>query len=458
MITLFVLALVLLGAYYAVTKVSLMDNVAGNEWDEGSRRYKVVEVERNPFYGNGIKIPLLILAGFSLILFISSGALDAKEGKKYAIYDKFGGERMIDTQGLKFIWPLSRVKEWNNYIDVKVPSGEETEEALTELEGIMKPIPLLFVDKVTATASPTVRFAIPTDKVNFLAMDKEFRSVGNLVENTLKPSISEMMVSAGYMFSAEDYVSGEAQNFRQTFEEHMLNGAYKVKKVTTRDTTFDISAKDNKFKIKAIKTSYSVKKVLDANGDPIVVENEFIKNNIKVVQVTLPKVALDPGFNKRLIAQRDESTKRQLFVQQTKSAKDERELIIARGEKDKADKKVEQELLAVTRITKAAALVIEEQKAKELSVVKLSRAKVDAQTVKVQADAEAYAIAKKVRAGITPEVELQMRLDADVAKVVAISKLKLPETMFMGSSGGNDGILSQLIGADIAKSMKGTTK
>ncbi|MCK5788054.1 MAG: hypothetical protein KAH32_03595, partial [Chlamydiia bacterium] len=257
MITLFVLALVLLGAYYAVTKVSLMDDVAGNEWDGNTRRYTTVKEQRNPFYGKGITGPSVGVVVFGAVLFIASLVFFALPGKQYFIVSPTGQKTAIMAEGLKFVMPLSKIQEWDKFIDVRVASESMDEEALAELEGVMAPIGIRFVDQVTADAYPAVRFQIPSDPESFIAMAIKYRSVTNLVNNTLIPTIKEQVLNAGYMFSAQDYISGEAQNFRQTFEEMLKGGAYKVKKITILDTIYDDLGK-----IRNIKTSYAVEKVL----------------------------------------------------------------------------------------------------------------------------------------------------------------------------------------------------
>ena len=253
------------------------------------------------------------------------------------------------------------------------------------------------------------------------------------------------------MFSAQDYISGEAQNFRQTFEEQLLDGAYKVKKLTVRDTTYEeISQTDINRKVKSIKTSYNVVKVL-SNGIPERIPTEITENNILVSQVILDNVALEEAFVKRLENQRDESAKRQLEQQKVKTAKDARERIIAEGERDKAQEKVKQELAQVQVLINKETMLKEEETNKKLAQIQLETERIKANQVKVKADADAYEIRKKVSAGITPEKKLQMELDASVQRLEAISKLTLPTTMFIGSSGSGDSdLLTKLIGADIA--------
>ena len=373
-------------------------------------------------------------------------------GKQYFIVSPMGTKTAIMTEGIKFVMPLSKITVWDKYIDVRVPTEQMDDEALGELEGKMSPVSIRFVDQVTAKTYPAVRFQLPTDEDSFIQMAIKFRSVSNLVNNTLIPTIKEQLLNTGYMFSAQDYISGEAQNFRQTFEEQLLSGAYKVKKLTIRDTTYeDISQTLTERKVKSIKTSYNVVKVIK-DGIPQRIPTEITENNILVSQVILDNVELESAFVKRLENQRDESAKRQLEQQKVKTAKDARERIIAEGERDKAQEKVKQELAQVQVLINKETMLKEEETNKKLAEIQLETERIKANQVKVKADADAYEIRQKVSAGITPEKKLQMELNASVDRVEAISRWTLPSTMFIGSSGnGNNDLLTQLIGADMAK-------
>ena len=45
--------------------------------------------------------------------------------------------------------------------------------------------------------------------------------MSNLVNNTIVPTVKEQLANTAYMFAAQDYISGEAQSFRQVFEEQL---------------------------------------------------------------------------------------------------------------------------------------------------------------------------------------------------------------------------------------------
>jgi len=449
MFGIFILAAVLVGVYVVLSKLSIMSTETTDQWDENTRRYKVEKVQQNPIYGKGLKLPLSILGLVGLLAFVSSLIFFAAPGKQYFIVAPTGAKTAIMSEGLKFVMPLSKVQTWDKFIDVRVASESMDEDALAELEGIMAPVGIRFVDQVTANAYPAVRFQLPSDPESFIAMAIKYRSVTNLVNNTLIPTIKEQLLNTGYMFSAQDYISGEAQNFRQTFEEQLKGGAYKVKKLTILDTIYNDLGK-----IRNVKTSYTVEKV-EYNGKPIRIATEITSNNIIVSQVILDKVDLNGSFKKRLEAQRDESAKRQLEEQKIKTAKTTQQRIIAEGESKKAAERVSKETEAISILVEEKTRLAQEETKRQLAEVQLKTEVIKAKTIKVAADADAYAIAKKVRAGITPEKELQMRLNADVAKVRELAKTNWPANYTVlggnGKSGGTP--LESVVTAAMAKQL-----
>ena len=401
---------------------------------------------------------MLIGIGIGLIgLFINSALFYSQAGNQYFVVGPLGTKSAVVTEGYKFIMPLSKITPWQKYIDVKVPTAGMNEDAISEIEGIMQPIPIRFIDQVTANSYVSIRFQLPQDAESFIALAIKFRSMTNLINNTLIPTVNEQMVNTGYMYSAQNYISGDAQSFKQTFEEQLKFGAYAVKKIEIHDTLYN-SIDSNRISrargVKEIKTRYIVEKVL-VNGVPKRIQHEITENNIIVSQVIVDAVDLEGAFKVRLEKQRDESAKRQLEQQKIKTAKDSKERIIAEGERDKAKERVAKEQEAIS-ILVAEQTILEKEKTKlEQSRIKYEKSVIDAKTVKVNADAKQYELAHAD--GLSEEVEFLEKQKTRRTEVMAkaIENAKWPTTVINGgtSSKGNNGLLSTLIGANLATKM-----
>lgn len=376
----------------------------------------------------------------------------ADRGFNYVLVHPTGKLSAVMEQGITWRG-FAKIDKWQKFIDVKVV-GEGIEIDRSELEGVMQPVPLRFIDQVTANGYVSTRFELPRDSDSFIELAVKYRTMSNLVNNTIIPTVKEQLINTAYMFAAQDYISGESQNFRQTFEEQLKGGAYAVEKIENRDTVFNDDIQKLKSRqIKEIKTTYEVVKMLDTMGRPVRIPHELKQNNIIVSQVIVDNVALEATFRQRLEAQRDESAKRQLEQQKVETAKAAQQRIVAEGERDKAAERVTQEKEQVKALIAIETKLKQEETNKKLAAIALETERLTAQTKKVKADAEAYEISKKVRAGITPETELKMKLDRDVRVAAEIAKIKFPETMI--TTGGKEGgtPIESLIGAAMAKQL-----
>ncbi len=393
---------------------------------------------------------ILSLVGVFFML-INSLFFFADRGFNYLLVSPTGKMSAVMEQGIKWRG-FAKIDKWQKFIDVKVV-GEGIEVDEDEVEGIMKPIPIRFIDQVTATGFVSTRFELPRDEVSFISLAVKFRTMSNLVNNTIVPTVKEQLVNTSYMFAAQDYISGEAQSFRQVFEEQLKGGAYAVEKKVTRDTVFSDVQSSSRM-IKDIQTSYQVNKVLK-NGIPKRIKHELSENNIIVSQVIVDNIELETTFKQRLEAQRDESAKRQLEQQKVETAKDAQQRIIAEGERDKAAERVTQEKEQVKALIAIETKLKQEETNKKLAAIALETERLNATKKKVTADAEAYEIAKKVHAGITPEVKLKMELDRDVRVAAEIAKIQFPQTMIIGGDNKNGTTpLESLIGAAMAKQLQ----
>lgn len=376
----------------------------------------------------------------------------ADRGFNYLLVSPSGRMSAVMEQGIKWRG-FAKIDKWQKYIDVKVVSNE-TESDLNELEGVMKPIPIRFIDQVTANGHVSLRFQLPEEENSFIKLAVKYRTMSNLVNNTIIPTVREQLTNTGYMFAAQNYISGEAQSFRQTFEEQLKNGTYAVNKIEFKDTIYnEIDMTHANRSIKEIQTSYRVEKIL-VNGIPKRIKHELSENNIIVSQVIVDKIDLEATFKQRLEAQRDESAKRQLEQQKIETAKAEQQRIVAQGERDKAAERVTQEKEQVKALIAIETKLKQEETNKKLAAIALETEKLNSQKVKVKADADAYEIAKKVSAGITPEIKLKMQLDRDVKVAAQIAQIRFPQTMIIGGQKDGGTPLESLIGAAMAKQLQ----
>lgn len=67
-------------------------------------------------------------------------------------------------------------------------------------------------------------------------MSIEFRTLDSLANSMFVPTVREVVSNTGYMFAAQDYISGSASYFRFTIEDKLKFDAYSVEKLEFSDT------------------------------------------------------------------------------------------------------------------------------------------------------------------------------------------------------------------------------
>ncbi|AZQ64216.1 hypothetical protein EI427_18880 [Flammeovirga pectinis] len=380
------------------------------------------------------------------IIIISNAIMWAEPGYQYFITYPNGQKSAIMSEGYHFTW-FGKVQPWSKYIDIT------TEDVDDDDNSSMKAVPIRFIDQVTALGYPSVRVQMPKTEKAFIDVAIKFRSQENLVSMTLIPTIREQLVNTGYMYAAQDYISGDAQSFRQTFEEQLKDGSYEVRKIETADTLFDQAIQQDVRGIKEIRKKYLVEKVADKNGHFKRIPNEISENHILISQVVLPSIDMESSFKKRLESQRDESANRQLEIQRIETAKAAQSRILAEGERDKAEERVKREKEQVSSLIAIETQLKQEETNKKLAKIKFETAQLEAKRDKVIAETKAYANKKLVASGLTPEQKSLWEYRRDSVKWANISKIKLPEQYFSGQGGSKGGdLLSTIIAGQIASS------
>lgn len=448
-------------AFLAMRPYLSQEEIVQKETDKFGRENTKVTPKSSPILLSFSRKPIAItfaLLGF-LLMIQTSFWFYARDGFQYRIVTPTGGKYAVFTQGVKFVMPMSKIQEWQKYFDIKtINDGEPTE----GVEGVIKGgIPMRFIDQVTADVQVSVRMQMPSDEESFLRLAQEFRHPENLVNNTLVPTVREQVINTGYMFAAQDYISGSAADFRATLDEQLKDGGYSVEKKEFNDTTYlnmDIKQEGDR-QIKDIRTRYEVTKRLNAQGKPIRNPHDITKNNVKVSQVIVDAVELEAAFKKRLEAQRDISAQKRIEMEKIETAKAEQQRIVAEGERDKAKERAVQEKEQVGVLIAIETKLKQEETNKKLAQIQLETERLKAQSVKVSADAEAEKNRKLVFAGLTPQerAEWEYKTAVGVAeKFAGPNGLQLPTTYMSGggdSKGGGNDALQQIMTMMLAKQL-----
>ena len=382
-----------------------------------------------------------------------------------AIQYPWGGDKMVTTQGFK-------IKGWGRIIPMSyeisiqdiILKGEETD-LPDSYDGIYnrQADRWEFSDAIKADIGTAIVIEIITeDESKFLSMADRNRSERKLIYGRVLPNIDAALKNTCKLMDAQEYISGKASDFDRYFRDQLQNGMYLVEEYSDQEDAAEIigdtttvrrigmnsrNSKQKKFRIKR-----------DEQGEPIRdnSSNSLSQYGIKFIQAQVTSIDWEKSFDERLDLQKDEVAKTQLEKQEAERQYYTAQKEVAKAESNKAKrrgelelKQVEETIAAETEAKVAVQNVIAEGE-------KLKVAKLQAKSKKVSADAIYYENIKRVQAGLTPQERAKMDIQKNKDTWDAIGGMKLDGVYMMGGQGskGNDGLLSSLLGAEVAKGMK----
>lgn len=372
----------------------------------------------------------------------------------------FGTETAVCKTGWFFVgWGTSTA--WPHFITVA-----NTLDVEADGSAVTGPYRVRLADNWTGDVTQTTRFAIPQDQAQFLEMARTFRSPERLISTTLKPAVTASLDSVSNMFTMEEYYSGgKRDQFKSEFKDTVEKGRAQVRQVSLNQaggvipsraaaSNSDVAADTSEVGDTEVRRVV-MEKVLDTNGNDIRIPHDFAEIGIVVSSAILENIDPDDEYERQIGERKKAASRRVVAREQRLEQEEQRLLAIQQGETDIAKRqaaaKVEQiEKTTNAETTKKLALIEAERVreeariAQETSEINLERAKVDAQSVTVAADAEAYA----KQAILEADGALQQKLDAWVeAQRVwadAASKINVPSTVIAG--GGSDGTAGNALG------------
>ena len=393
-----------------------------------------------------------------VLLLLSESVIFAKEGHQYYILSPSGARSTIMTPGIKFVVPFSKIQEWEKFIDIKCVALDKKgnyKQDVTGIEGIIpNGINVRFIDKVDANVYASVRFEMPNDDASFIKLVETYRQPSNLINNTLLPTISEQLKNVTFMYSAEDYVSGSATDYRMTIEDALKNGGFVVKKVEVRDTIYNETGIDSLVKkkrsIKEINKFIRNEKIF-VNGIPKRIPHEINVNKIITAQVIIDDVDLNKAFEDKLKQQRDISAEKIIEIQKVETARAAQQRIVAEGERDKAAERVKQEKLQVNTLIAIETRVKEEESNRQLAEIAVKTAELEARALLIKEKAEADANRLKVNAGLTPQEKAQIEKETRIGVAHELSNMQVPTNMIINGSNANGNSTESLLQIKLLK-------
>ncbi len=409
--------------------------------------------------------PVAIITGLTIasVSIFNGVFFYAEPGFKYHVRTITGAESMVKDVGFN-VYLFGRYNSWKNAMSVQSSNsggGEvsaETEAAT--MSANMPPQSLVFLDQVDALVQATARFELPSDEESFLRLAHQYRTPENLLRTELIPAFQETLGANAALMSAEDYFQGGKTEFNNEFQRQMETGIFLVRRVEERVRLDENAAAKATANAslgtqqedygEQFKTVFKVEKLRDATGQPRRKEQSFSKFSITMTSARVTHVQPNVKFRERMQLRQQAAADRAIAREKRVQEEEQRLLAIAKGEREVAERqasaKVEQiEKTTNAETSKQLALTEARQRKEQAAIdrdtseIQLERARIDAESRQVAADAAAY----EKRAILEADNALQQKLDAYVTSqqfwAEAFAQRKVPTHVFGGQSGSAGG-------------------
>lgn len=409
------------------------------------------------------KSSLQLLGGAAFLVAVSVSLFQktfffAEPGYIYHVRTIFGQERVVDELGYS-AYLFGSYNAWKRAMTVQATTDAGSPALQSELDSdstsaVFPPLNIMFLDQVDANVSATVRFSIPSDNETFLRLVHLYRNPDNLLRTELIPAFKETLQATGALMSAEDYYSGGRTEFNSEFQNQMERGIYIVKRIESRRKTAKTSGTANV----ALgteqapygeeeQTVFEVKKVLDDKGLPVRKEQGFTRYGIAVIDARVTDMRPNDKFVERMQLKQKASADRAIAREQRIQEEEQRLLAITRGEREVAERQAQAKVEQIQKTTEAettkqlaiteANKFFEQAKiSKDTAQINLEKARIEAETKKTLADAEAY----QRKAVLQADNALAQKLDAEVSIhklwADAYAKRHVPANVFGSGAGG----------------------
>lgn len=204
-----------------------------------------------------------------------------------------------------------------------------------------------------------------------------------------------------------------------------------------------------------VKTVFTVKKILDETGQPQRKEQSFKKFRISVTSARVTDVDPNTEFKKRMRLRQQAAADRAIVREQRIQEEEQRLLAIAKGEREVAERQAQAKVRQIEQTTNA-------ETEKQLAITSANKlkeqAEIDAEAVKVAADAEAYAKAAVLEADNALAQKLNAEISIQRVWAEAYAKRNVPTYVFGAGNGdtptGGDQeaqLMQQLLAMEYAK-------
>lgn len=275
---------------------------------------------------------------------------------------------------------------------------------------------------------------MPIDNKTILKLHTDFGSLENIEQMLIKQVLTKSVYMTGPLMSSKESAAERRNDLLSFIEDQSINGVYKTKQVDKK-----IIDELEKEKIVTI-----VEIIKDNKGMFLRNEKSLVRDyGVSLQGLALNSIYYSDDVEKQIKLQQNLTMQVQTSIANAKKSIQDAITTEQKGKADAAKAKWDQEVIK-------AKLVTEAQQKKEIAYLESQTAQLNAKTVRTDADAQSYANAKLVAAGLSPLDRAEYDMKTKIGVAEALSKIQLPSTYFSGSTGnGGASMLESILGAKL---------
>ncbi len=418
----------------------------------GGMLWFVTRLKTGKYYRKvDIKIPAAIILLGILAMSLTGLFFYSEPGYSYLIQYPTGKQIAELRPGIHLRW-WGQAIPFKKVVTVKFMSLDDKKQDDIKYSGNRGTIPVRFNDAVKADMGLSARFKLPDSPDQFLKMALEFRSQDNLVNGSLIPSCMEISKNSARLISAQEYIAGRGGELESAVLDQLENGMYILDAEEIKSDETDSIGAITQMRTIENRTiiRYKVSKRKNADGSIMRKKHPIADYGILVSQATVEDVDPENRFKELLGKQRDAAAQASIEKEKAKQAEYEKQRIIAEGESSKAQIQVDMEKKQITELIGIETAKKKEQVMVEKRRLELKSAQLQAQEIKVMADAEAYKKRKVMEADGALEMKLKTFQAVHAQYANAIAGTQLVPTTYIAGGGDGKGTPSSLDFINIA--------
>lgn len=352
------------------------------------------------------KVILGAILGFlGLICLVSAGKMyeDIDAGEIVVIQDPIDGELHVYTQP-EMVW-----QGWGKATHYK-KSNTFWFSAPTEKDGPDKSIPVKWNDGGHATISGSVRYDLPTDYKQMVALHSTFGSQEAIENTIIKTNIEKAVYLTGPLMTSKESYAERRNDLIFYIEDQASKGVYKTKQINVKETDPITNEEKAVTKVEIQQdTTSGVYRRQEAS--PVA------SSGIKLYNISINGITYDKNVEAQIATQQQAIMQVQTAIANAKRAEQEALTTAKQGEADAAKAKWAQEVIKAQMVTEAEA-------AKAVAELAVKTAELNKQKLILEGEGEAAKKRLSMQANGALEQKLSAWLESQKVWADAFSKFQ----------------------------------